>query len=156
MYIWDKIWYKHADWRLELIGDGDDLTYNMDIAEKLHLQNISFIGRRKNVVPYLIKASIVCLVSESEGLSMSLLEGMYFGAIPIAYASFSSINDFIINNVNGFSITPYKQEEYISKLEMLMMDVDLRIKLAKEAKKMTKSFSLESVTDKWIDLCSTL
>ena len=29
-----------------------------------------------------------------------------------------------------------------------MMDVDLRIKLAKEAKKMTKSFSLESVTDK--------
>ena len=73
-----------------------------------------------------------------------------------AYASFSSINDFIINNVNGFSITPYKQEEYISKLEMLMMDVDLRIKLAKEAKKMTKSFSLESVTDKWIDLFSTL
>ena len=65
-------------------------------------------------------------------------------------------NDFIINNVNGFSITPYKQEEYISKLEMLMMDVDLRIKLAKEAKKMTKSFSLESVTDKWIDLFSTL
>ena len=156
LYIWDKIWYKHADWRLELIGDGDDLTYNMDIAEKLHLQNISFIGRRKNVVPYLIKASIVCLVSESEGLSMSLLEGMYFGAIPIAYASFSSINVFIINNVNGFSITPYKQEEYISKLEMLMMDVDLRIKLAKEAKKMTKSFSLESVTDKWIDLFSTL
>ena len=54
-----------------------------------------------------------------QGLSMSLLEGMYFGAIPIAYASFSSINDFIINNVNGFSITPYKQEEYLSLIHIL-------------------------------------
>lgn len=156
LYIWDKVCHKYTDWRLELIGDGDDLAYNMNIAKQLHLRNISFVGRKQNVVPFLKKASIICLVSESEGLAMSLLEGMYFGAVPIAYASFSSINDLIVNNVNGFSVTPYREEEYISKLEMLMSNADLRIELAKEAKRITDSFSLENITDKWINLFSTL
>lgn len=156
LYIWNKIWYKYPDWKLELIGDGDDFVYNTNLAKQMKMQNIFFLGKKENVVPYLEKASILCLVSESEGFSMSILEGMYFGVVPIAYASFSSIHDFIINEINGFAITPYNEEEYISNLEVLIKNADLRMKLAKEARNTTNLFSIETITSKWVNLFSIL
>ena len=59
---------------------------------------------------------IFCMTSNYEGFPMVLLEAMQFGCVPIAFKSFESLDDIIINHNNGYQITPFDIYEYINSL----------------------------------------
>lgn len=148
--IWREIAPKHPDWELIIMGSGD-IEYFRNLTKKLQIPNISFTGSC-DPTQYYEQASILCMTSSSEGWGMVLVEAMQWGCVPIAYNSYSSLNDIITNGINGFSITAFDQKEYVEKLEILITDIESRKKMALKGLETIQMYESSVIAKKWINL----
>lgn len=123
--IWNLLYKEFPDWKLEIIGDGPDKSFYEGYMNKLKLKNVEFVGRR-NPEEYYKKSSILCMTSSHEGFGMVLTEALQYKVIPVAYKSYESIEDIIINGKNGFTITPFSTKEFYNTLRRIMSDSKLR------------------------------
>ena len=153
--IWDKLANKYSNWSLHIVGGGDELDSMIDYSRQLRLKNIYFHGQNEPS-PFYKTAAIFCLTSSYEGLPLVLIEAMQEGVVPIAFNSFLSVTDIIDNQVNGFLIAPFNKDEYVRKLELLMTNENLTAEMSLKARKKSEFFSIQRITDKWIDLFDTI
>ena len=111
-----------------------------------------FVNLRKDRIPETIKklrGSILFIPSRYEGFSLSLIEGMSQGLVPVIYAV-GVAPEIIRNGENGFIIS--SQEEAVKKVKILLADSDLRNKCAKEAEKTASLFLSNVIASNLIDL----
>lgn len=150
MRIWKKIEEAPSlkDWRFEMVGDGADLQLAMNYSEQLELKRISFEGQ-KNPEEYFKRAKIFVMASHHEGWGMTLVEAQQFGCVPIVMDTFSSLHNIIADNINGLIVPMNDYEQYVKKLKSLMIDEDLRDKLARKGIETCKRFTINSVCDRW-------
>jgi glycosyltransferase involved in cell wall biosynthesis len=120
------------------------MTTNKDLTLWL-LNNISnhslFVNLQKDKIPENIKmlrGGILFIPSRYEGFSLSLIEGMSQGLVPVVF-SVGVAPEIIKNGHNGFIVS--SQEEAIEKVALLLADADLRKKCALEAEKTARLFS---------------
>ena len=83
---------------------------------------------------------------------MVLIEAQRYGCVPIAYESFSALQDIIIPGKTGICVKPFQQNEYISYLSMLMEDDALLKRLAQNSIQHSTNFSIEKVATRWIQI----
>ncbi|KKT36033.1 MAG: putative glycosyltransferase [Candidatus Collierbacteria bacterium GW2011_GWF2_44_15] len=81
--------------------------------------------------------SILLLTSRYEGFSLSLIEGMSQGMIPIAY-SVGVVPEVIRDGENGFIVE--NQDEAKRKIKLILSDNDLRLKMARQCIKDSQNF----------------
>lgn len=155
LQIWSKIYKKHKDWKLIIVGGGKDLDYLKTYASSLHLENVSFEGTQ-NPVSYYKKASIFCMTSSYEGFAIVLLEAINMKVVPIAFESFSAVRDIIDNNLNGVLIPPFDIDLYAEKLSELMSDNSMRDNYSNNAYLKSQQFQLNTIGNKWLNLFSSL
>lgn len=148
--IWKDIAPKYPDWELVVVGGGY-IESSINLCKELNIPNIKFTGSC-NPIEYYKKASIVCMTSSTEGLPMVLIEAMQYGCVPIAYKSYSSLQEIIIDKENGFAITPFDKKQYIEKLELLMKDKELRHCMAQKGYESIKRFDHREIARRWIEL----
>ena len=154
--VWQKLYKKHPDWNLQIVGDGPERNGMENYVQRHHIERVSFEGAQTNVERYYQKATFICLTSNLEGLPMVLLEGIYFGCIPFTFNSYSAASDIIDDNKNGCIITPFNINEYAKKLSDLMDNAILRNRMAAEARKKINDFSIKNVVNQWEDLFNSL
>ena len=76
---------KHLDWTLQLLGDGPKRNEVEALARALGMsQRIEFLGLRRDVAHRLAQSQIFLLISNWEGLPISILEAMRAGMPVIA------------------------------------------------------------------------
>lgn len=97
--------------------------------------------------------SILFISSRYEGFSLSLVEGMSQGLIPVAY-SVGVVPEIIQNGENGFIVAT--QYEAIERIKQILADKSLRETLSKNAVKTSKQFSSHLIAKKLIDLYKTV
>lgn len=155
LQIWQKIQHRFPSWQLTILGDGPAHDEYKRHAERLQLERISFLGKQ---VPdtYYAESKIICMTSSWEGLPMVLLEAQRYGCVPIAYASFTALRDIIIQGETGYSISPFKENQYIEQLTKLMQDEDLLQRMAQNCRKHSTNFSLDKVAAAWLKLFDSL
>ena len=107
---------------------------------------------KKEIERYMLKSSLFLMASETEGLPMVLLEAMSYGIPCIAYETASGINDIIISDKNGYVVKDRNEEEYISKINQVIDNEQLRKKLGKNAKDTAYQFSEEKILKIWYDI----
>ena len=151
LYIWQKIYKKHSEWKVVAVGDGEYIEEYKKIAKNLKLKNVEFVGQQPSE-EYFKKSKIVCMTSSHEGLPMVLIEAQKYGCIPIAYNSYESAKDIIRDNYNGLLIHPFKQNEYKVALESLMVNKERREILAHNGRDYIKRFEITNVVKQWINL----
>lgn len=83
--IWASVQKKLPQWRLEIVGDGHERPRLEKLAVKLGLERCSFEGFHQDVDSYYRRASICCLVSQTEGWPLCLAEAQSHGVIPVAF-----------------------------------------------------------------------
>lgn len=156
--IWKKVEATAVkyNWKLQLAGYGDDESMILEYATSLNLKNFFFLGKANNPVPLYEKASIFIMTSFFEGLPMTLLESMSMECVPIAFNSFKSLPDIIDDNINGFVVPAFDEEEFAQKMRLLMEDEALRQKMSISAREASERFSIKSVGGKWLDLLGEL
>lgn len=151
--IWKTVQHDHPDWSLEILGDGPEKENLENLAKKLKLSNYHFRGF-VNIKDYLPKASVLAMTSSSEGFPMVILEAANYGVVPIAYNISSGIAHLIQDNVTGFLIQPFDNRDYVKKLSMIMSDNALRLRIGDNAKDMVRSYDLDRIADRWVELIS--
>lgn len=93
--------------------------------------------------------SILLITSRYEGFSLSLIEGMSQGLIPICFPV-GVVPEIICNGENGFIVnTIYEAKE---KISILLKNIDLRKKMSKNAKETSQKFKADIMTNKIINL----
>ncbi len=146
--IWKKLYHKYPDWELVFVGADGIEGYMRRYVKRYNLDRVVFAGQC-DPKSYYEQASILCLTSSYEGFPMVLLEAMQNKVVPIAFNSFNSITDIIIDGVTGVLVEPFDLDGYASKLEMLMIKQLERQKMAEHAFEHMANFSKDNVSKLW-------
>lgn len=149
--IWNRICHDFPDWRLTIVGDGDELDTLMKQAKQLQIINIYFTGRQ-DPIPYYERASIFCLTSSFEGLPMTLIESLNYGVIPVVFNSFAAARDIIKDNWNGRLINPFSIDDYVLALTAMMTSSDEMISWRRHAIESAKKYDINSIGNQWMSI----
>jgi glycosyltransferase involved in cell wall biosynthesis len=116
-------------WELDLIGDGPLRGQMERLARELGLQGrVHFLGQRKDVGQLLARAQVSLLVSNWEGLPLSILEAMRAG-LPVVATSVGGVSETIRDQETGYLIARGDVEGLREGVRRLLTDPDLRIRM---------------------------
>ena len=148
-----KIAHKHPDWQVHLYGSQHDTKYVYKCKEMIKNLNLEkqvfFMGETKDVANVLQKCDICAFPSEQEGFSLALTEAMASSIPTIGFDYCTAINELIKDGINGFLAKDV--DDFADKLDLLISDEKLRIKLGSEACKVSEEYSPESIMQQWED-----
>lgn len=149
---WNAIATDFPEWTLHLVGGGPDEQLLKQQVENESIPRVFFEGIQ-NPQPYYEEASIFCFSSAaSEGWGMVLVEAQIKGCVPVAFQSYSAIEDIITSNHNGILVPPNHNELYKEALILLMNDNILRQNMAENAMKTSLKFDINNIGKQWIHL----
>lgn len=157
--IWSNIEKQYPEWRLTIVGDGEERLYLETLAVELGLSRVNFEGIQDASI-YYRRASILLLTSDFEGFGLVVIEAMAYQVVPIVYASYPAVYDIIQNQKDGVIIEKGEEdlvvEEFACKIRFLIESSDHLRFLAKQARNKSLKFSIDKVTDIWMQLFSSL
>jgi len=96
---------RNIKFHLTMLGDGSELeTLKTEIVDRGLVDKVSLPGRVTNEksIKCFKEADVFLLLSDFEGLPISLLESLREGCIPIVYSMNSGVNDVIEHGINGY------------------------------------------------------
>jgi glycosyltransferase involved in cell wall biosynthesis len=144
----DLVLKKFPGVKILLAGDGRLLNRCKRLAEDSgYGERIIFTGEVTNPEDYYSLLDVYIFPSMWEGLSISLIEAMASARCIIA-SDIPSNKELIKNGVNGFTFNLNDAMEYKSKLDDLISDEKLRIKLSGRALLDSEDYSEETMTKK--------
>ncbi len=149
--IWKRLFQKHPDWRLLMLGDGPDRAKTEDLAREFQLKNIAFKGF-VDPEPYYNEASIICLTSDYEGFGLAMVEAMQFGVVPIAFSNWASLSDIIEHKQTGLMVKPNDMADFVDKLNSLMSDDKEQKRMALNAIAFVQKFHIDVIGPQWLEL----
>lgn len=141
---------KENEWQLVFIGDGKE----MEAAKTLTLQNgidhrVTFLGSRDDIETQLQQADIFVLLSNFEGLPISILEAMR-AQLPVIASNVGGVQELIIDNETGY-IVNHDIQVIRDKLIQLLENSDLRLQLGHAGCRYFEDrFSFHSMYDKTV------
>lgn len=154
--IWQEVYISKPSWKLIIVGDGEELDFLKNKANKMKLKNVFFEGH-KNPTPYYKKAKMLCMTSAYEGFPLVLAEAQAFNVMPILFNSFSAVNDIIDDNKNGILVKPFNTKIYAKKINEFIDSYDQNLSIyKKELDTNAKRFSIKVVGQEWIELFRNL
>lgn len=111
--------------QLNMVGDGTLLSEAQAYVTSHKLENdVHFLGSRTDVDDILNQNDIFCLISNYEGLPISIIEAMRAG-IPIIASDVGGVNELVQDEVNGFLIPRGNISELVDKLKYILHHKEL-------------------------------
>jgi glycosyltransferase involved in cell wall biosynthesis len=149
---WHLLEKNYPDWRLTIVGDGEERG-NLELqAHALGLKRVSFEGFQ-SPVSYYKRASVLVLTSEFEGFPLVLAEAMSFGVIPVVYDSFSAVRDIIEQSKDGIIVPKvndaFSAEKMAKGIESAIKNMEETHEGALAAIEKSKQYSLENIVNQW-------
>lgn len=124
------------DWTLRFAGDGPLLLEAKDFVRKHGLQDrVQFLGNRQDISELLRESDLFILLSDWEGLPLSILEAMRSG-LPIIASDVGGVKEAVTHSVNGYLIPKNDEEELLSRLSYLLSDSLLRREMGNESRRL--------------------
>jgi len=132
-----------------VIGDGPLLSDLKNYAAMLGVTNmVNFVGHQDDVLSWLHQSKIYILTSRSEGLSLSMLEGLKAG-LPAIVPNVGDLSDVLVDGYNGQLIELHDINDFTSKIEELISNSELLLRYSENAIESTKRFDLHCVQQQW-------
>lgn len=131
-------------WELDLIGEGPLMPEMKALAASLGLaERVRFLGQRTDVHHLLAQAQISLLVTNWEGLPLSILEAMRAG-LPVIASDVGGVAEMIEDGGTGYLVPRGGIELVSERIARLLRDPDLRSRLGASGRSRYESqFTLE-------------
>lgn len=143
-------------WRLTLVGDGPERGALESQARQLGIDSrVEFLGQRDDVPELLSRADIFFLISDSEGMSLSLIEALASG-LPVIATKVGNNSELVEHEHSGYLITPGSQPELEAAIASLCADADHREELGRNARAVAAELDLEKTMSAYLDLYAAL
>lgn len=150
---WQKVHAENPEWELEIYGKFDAAEGLENFAKSLDIENcVHFFEPLKNIITNYLDSSIYVMSSRFEGFGMVLIEAMACGIPCISFNCPFGPSDIITNELDGFLVENGNTDALAEKLNLLMEDSELRIKMGKLAKENVKRFLPENIMPQWDEL----
>nr|WP_321522365.1 glycosyltransferase [uncultured Macellibacteroides sp.] len=130
-----------VDFALDLVGDGPETMVLKAFVDEHHLMDVTFWGFQNNPYPYLAKADILALTSESEAFPTVLIEAMLLSK-PIVSTKCSGCIEITDNGKSGL-LCEHDPKDIAEKLKQMLSSKALREKMALLGHERVKFFSEE-------------
>lgn len=149
---WAQVCRKRKDWKLLIVGDGEDELGLKEQVKRLNIEEyISFISSTSNIKKYYQQASIYCMSSRYEGLPMVLLEAQVFGLPIVSFDCDTGPSEIVENGKNGLLVPVLNVSELAeSLLRMMDLSPEKYNVLVQNSIRKSKEFSIERILNKWI------
>lgn len=156
---WNFLEGRFPDWKLTIVGDGEDRVNLENHVNAMGLKRVSFEGF-KNPLEYYKRASILLLTSDFEGFPLVLAECMSCGVIPAVYASYSAVYDIIEDDKDGI-ICEYKKDAFpaqymADKIANIISNDKLRNQMALNAVEKSKDYAIDNIYQSWERIFNSL
>ncbi len=142
------------DWKLQIIGDGNERVNLEQFVEKNQLQErIIFYGAKtsEEILKLLRRSKIFGFTSLKEALPTVLVEAMFCSNAIISYNCNYGPSDIVKNN-SGFLIDVNNKEDFIQKLEMLANSDEKLEKMMENASKEAQNWKQNEILKKWQEI----
>lgn len=147
LLAFDQVKKKISHLKLQIIGDGPDYPKLKDQVEKLNIEkDVRFFTNlsRENFLKTLAKATVFALPSAIEGFGIAVIEA---AALKIPYiVTDLPVFKEITHNAKGGLFYPVGDIKSLARnLELVILDVQLRRRLAEEAYLLSRNYNWEKV-----------
>ncbi|WP_028862311.1 glycosyltransferase family 4 protein [Psychromonas aquimarina] len=148
----NKIKDEKTDCKALVIGDGPLLNDLKSYADSLNISAmVDFAGHQDDVLSWLHQSKIYVLTSRSEGLALSMLEGLKAG-LPAVVPNVGDLSDVLVSGYNGFLIENHSVEDFARQILYLLNNEKLLSEYSRNAAASTKRFDLECVQRQWLNV----
>jgi glycosyltransferase involved in cell wall biosynthesis len=139
---------------VEIMGEGDAKDDLENQTKKLGLEKkVKFLGRvpREKTFSYYQKADIFVLPSLNEGMSNAMLEALSSG-LPIVSTDTGGADELVKEGVNGYIVKMKDARDLAEKLEKIISNEELRVRMGRESRKIAEKMSWEKVAKQYVNL----
>lgn len=138
---------------LLLVGDGNDRARIEAEVDRLGIKDQCHItGMQPDVLPWLHAMDIFCLSSDTEGLSISLLEAGACG-LPSVVTDVGGNREIVQDGVSGFVVTRGDEAALSDNIKGLAADAAVRRSMGAEARRrVVERFSLGAMADAYVNV----
>jgi len=135
--------------RAVIVGDGHLRGYLEQLACELGIgRNVFFAGHQQNMGDWLRRARIFVLTSESEGLSLALMEAMMCG-LPAVVSDVGDLGDLVADGVNGFLVDRNLPGLFAERILGLLLDEPKCTQFAHAARKSALQYETGRIIREW-------
>ena len=150
---WGIVCREIADWKLHLVGDGEDRAQLQKQISELGLTEKVVLGRAETDMKSVYSnSSVLALSSRYEGLPMVLLEAQAAGLPVVSFECKCGPKDVLTDGVDGILVKEGNVEGLAQGLLKLIKDETLRKQMGIAAYKNSERFSEEKVMANWVEL----
>lgn len=137
------------EWEMLFAGEGPTLKEAQCFVDSEGLNDrVQFLGNRHDIAAILQKSDIFLLLSDWEGLPLSILEAMQCG-LPIVASDVGGVHEAVKPSVNGYLIPPKDEVELVRTLTALLTSSTLRLQMGEQSRLLYKQhFTFEQMYDK--------
>ena len=138
--------------KLCLVGDGSERHNLEKLADALQIREaVIFVGQRTDAYRFYPLFDCFALSSQTEGLSLALLEALAFG-LPVITTNKSIKHEVLIDKVNGLLVPVNNVSAYAAGIKKLYGSPDLRRAMHQENLVLIELFGLGSVVARYQNL----
>lgn len=114
------------DWQLWLVGDGREWSKCQQVAEKSNVaRNIRMLGHHRDPYRFYTGADVAVSASIEDSLPNFLIEAQSMG-LPVIASDVRGVGEIFSNGDGGFLVAPGERREFLSRIETLCSNQDLR------------------------------
>lgn len=135
-----------------VVGDGPEAAALHGLADELGIATrTTFVGYDPRPERWLLRARLLVMTSQWEGLPFAVVEAMRCGAVPVA-TDVGSVAELVEDGVTGRLLPPDPTPEQVAAtITDLLRDGDTMHELREHALCATSSLTYEAVAEWWAD-----
>lgn len=145
------------DWKLKIIGDGDDKDSLINNIKKHNLEdNVLLTGKCDNVKEHYLHSSIFASTSRWEGFGLSITEAMECGVPVVAFDNSGPKEIIDKPDINGVLVENHDAAKFAEAVIKLIEDGEKRKNMSLESIKRAQDFKSDKIIKQWNKLMEKL
>lgn len=155
--IIEALFEKTNNFQFVFIGDGSDL-FKLQNGLKKFIEDglVLFLGKQPKevIIEELLKAHVFALISDFEGLPLSIIEALACGCVPVTTDIESGISEILTHNENSLKSPIGETSKFVDNLLKLVENQNLYNKLQKNSTLTIGKYNLDhhTMTNRYISV----
>lgn len=145
-----EIAHQYPDWRLSILGEGQDKQYLLDRISRYGLgSQIEICPPTSDIAAELLQSSIYAVASRYEGFGLVITEAMECGIPCVSFDCECGPGEIIMHNRDGLLVEPLNTKKFAEALQQLISSPALRIRMGQKARIAAQRFAVPVIMSQW-------